>query len=262
MSMPVFVDTVRQVGTVRQYGGSARAVSAGSTGRYDWQRLHAAALDRSFVCRDRFVRPRSPAEQMSKRVFDLVVALLLVIAISPILLLIALLAKLDGGPATFGHRRIGANGETFVCWKFRTMVPNADEVLARVLATDPEARAEWDRDFKLKNDPRITRIGRVLRVTSFDELPQLFNVLKGEMSLVGPRPIVAKEVARYGSAFHDYARCRPGITGIWQVSGRNNIDYGSRVRLDQEYARNWSFRRDGYILLQTAVVVIQGRGAY
>lgn len=253
MAMPIFVDAVRQ------YGSPARTLP---TARPDWQRLHAAAIDRSFVCRARFIGPRSPAEQASKRLFDFVVALLLTIAISPILLLIALLAKLDGGPATFGHRRIGANGETFVCWKFRTMVPNADEVLARVLATDPEARAEWERDFKLKNDPRITRIGRILRVTSFDELPQLFNVLKGEMSLVGPRPIVAKEVPRYGSAFHDYARCRPGITGIWQVSGRNNIDYGARVRLDQEYARNWSLRRDGYILLQTAVVVLQGKGAY
>jgi exopolysaccharide production protein ExoY len=253
MAMPIVVDTVRQ------YGSSARPVSP--AGR-DWQRLHAAAIDRSFIVRDHFARPRSPAEQASKRVFDFVVAALLVIAISPILLLIALLAKLDGGPAIFGHRRIGANGETFVCWKFRTMVPNADEVLARVLASDPEARAEWERDFKLKNDPRITRIGRILRVTSFDELPQLFNVLKGEMSLVGPRPIVAKEIVRYGSAFHDYVRCRPGITGIWQVSGRNNIDYGARVRLDQEYARNWSLRRDSYILLQTAVVVIQGRGAY
>jgi len=127
---------------------------------------------------------------------------------------------------------------------------------------DQENRGDRDRDFKLKNDPRITRIGRMLRVTSFDELPQLFNVLKGDMSLVGPRPIVAKEVARYGSAFHDYASCRPGITGAWQVSGRNNIDYGARVRLDQEYARNWSLKRDGYILLLTAVVVIQRRGAY
>jgi exopolysaccharide production protein ExoY len=245
--------------TVRQYGTPARTFPSRSP---DWQRIHASAIDHSLIYRARFARLRCPAEQMTKRVFDFVVALLLIVAISPILLLIALLAKLDGGPATFGHRRIGANGETFVCWKFRTMVQNADEVLARVLATDPAARAEWDRDFKLKNDPRITRIGRILRVTSFDELPQLFNVLKGEMSLVGPRPIVAKEVARYGSAFHDYARCRPGITGIWQVSGRNNIDYGARVRLDQEYARNWSLRRDSYILLQTAVVVIQGRGAY
>jgi len=258
MALPVFVDAARH-DVVRQYSSPAR--TAPSSGR-DWQRLHAAALDRSFVRRDRFIQLRCPAEQGTKRAFDFLVALLLIVAISPILLLIALLAKLDGGPAIFGHRRIGANGETFVCWKFRTMVRNADEVLARVLATYPEARAEWDRDFKLKNDPRITRIGRILRVTSFDELPQLFNVLKGEMSLVGPRPIVAKEIARYGSAFHDYARCRPGITGIWQVSGRNNIDYGARVRLDQEYARNWSLRRDSYILLQTAVVVIQGRGAY
>ncbi len=253
MAMPIFADTVRH------YGRPARITPSGS---YDWQRLHAAAIDRSYLSRDRIARTRSPAERASKRIFDFLVASLLLLAIAPIMIIIALLAKLDGGPALFGHRRIGANGETFVCWKFRTMVQNADEVLKRVLASDPAAREEWDRDFKLKNDPRITRIGRVLRVTSFDELPQLFNVLKGEMSLVGPRPIVAKEIARYGSAFHDYARCRPGITGAWQVSGRNNIDYGARVRLDQDYARNWSFRRDGYILLLTAVVVVQGRGAY
>jgi len=247
MAIPIFVDTVRH------YGSPAR--TSPSRG-YDWQRLHAAAIDRNFMLRDRFAWPRLPSERASKRVFDFLVAALLLISIAPVLLIIALLARLDGGPALFGHRRIGANGETFVCWKFRTMVPNADAVLARVLATDPAARAEWERDFKLKNDPRITRIGRMLRVTSFDELPQLFNVLKGDMSLVGPRPIVAKEVARYGSAFHDYASCRPGITGAWQVSGRNNIDYGARVRLDQEYARNWSLKRDGYILLLTAVVVI------
>jgi exopolysaccharide production protein ExoY len=223
-------------GTVRNYG---RPVRTSPSALYDWQRLHAAAIDRSFVSRDRFSRPRSPAERMSKRLFDCLIASLLLIAIAPVLLIIALLARLDGGPAFFGHRRVGTNGETFVCWKFRTMVPNAADVLARVLVTDPVARAEWERDFKLKNDPRITAIGRI-----------------------GPRPIVAKEVARYGSAFHDYACCRPGITGAWQVSGRNDLDYGARVRLDQDYARNWSFKRDGYILLLTAVVVIQRRGAY
>jgi Undecaprenyl-phosphate galactose phosphotransferase WbaP len=253
MSIPVFADTVRH------YGRPARTTSSRS---YDWQRLHAAAIDRSYIGRDRFAWLRTPAERASKRTFDFLVASLLLIALSPVLAIIAVLATLDGGPALFGHRRIGANGEPFVCWKFRTMVPNADEVLARTLAADPAARAEWDRDFKLKNDPRVTRIGRILRAASLDELPQLFNVLKGDMSLVGPRPIVRKEIARYGSAFHDYAGCRPGITGAWQVSGRNDIDYGSRVRLDQEYARNWSLKRDGRILLQTAVVVIQGRGAY
>jgi exopolysaccharide production protein ExoY len=253
MSMPILADTVHHY---------ARPIRTTPSRSYDWQRLHAAAIDRSFIGRDRFARPRTPAERVSKRVFDFIVASVLIISLFPILAIIALLASLDGGPPFFGHRRIGANGESFVCWKFRTMVPNADKVLARTLATDASARAEWERDFKLKNDPRVTRIGRILRATSFDELPQLFNVLKGEMSLVGPRPIVTKEIARYGSAFHDYARCRPGITGAWQVSGRNDIDYGSRVRLDQEYARNWSLKRDGRILLLTAVVVIQGKGAY
>jgi len=253
ISMPILA------GTVHDYGRATRPIPSRS---YDWRRLHAAAIDRSYIGGERLVRPRTPAERVSKRVFDFVVASLLLISIFPILVIIGLLATLDGGRALFGHRRIGANGDPFVCWKFRTMVPNAAEVLARTLATDAAARAEWDRDFKLRNDPRVTRIGRVLRATSLDELPQLFNVLTGEMSLVGPRPIVTKEIARYGAAFHDYARCRPGITGAWQVSGRNDIDYGSRVRLDQEYARNWSLMRDGRILLLTAVVVIQGKGAY
>jgi len=142
------------------------------------------------------------------------------------------------------------------------MVVDADVALARLLESDPEARAEWERDFKLRNDPRITRIGRFLRKSSLDELPQLFNVLKGEMSLVGPRPIVAEEVERYGSAFHDYTSCRPGITGLWQVSGRNDMDYVTRVALDREYARGWSLRGDIAILVRTALVVVRGRGAY
>ena len=127
---------------------------------------------------------------------------------------------------------------------------------------DAEARAEWERDFKLRNDPRITPIGRFLRSTSLDELPQLINVLVGDMSLVGPRPIVADEVPRYGAAFHDYARCRPGITGIWQVSGRNDTGYTQRVQLDQHYARNWSFAADLVVLLRTPVAVLRRSGAY
>lgn len=245
--------------TMLQRGVLASSTSAGS---YDWRRLHAAAIDRSAVDRGRLNKLREPAHHASKRLFDIVSTSLLLALLSPLLLVIAFLARRDGGPVVFGHRRIGAHGRTFKCWKFRTMVPNAEEVLNKLLATDPEARAEWERDFKLKNDPRITPVGRFLRSTSLDELPQLFNVLAGDMSLVGPRPIVRDEVRRYGAAFHDYARCRPGITGVWQISGRNDIGYGERVQLDQHYARHWSFFRDLAILLRTPFVVLRRSGAY
>jgi undecaprenyl-phosphate galactose phosphotransferase len=238
--------------------GSAHGTPAG---RYNWSRLHAAAVDRSLVERAGMVDV-APAKQMSKRAFDFVVGALLVATLSPLLTLIAFLAARDGGPVFFGHRRIGADGRSFICWKFRTMVMNADRVLEQLLETDPEARAEWESSCKLKHDPRITPIGKFLRTTSLDELPQLFNVLKGEMSLVGPRPIVTDEVWRYGAAFHDYTRCRPGITGIWQVSGRNDVDYGGRVRLDRQYARAWSLGTDIKLLWKTIFVVIRRRGAY
>jgi undecaprenyl-phosphate galactose phosphotransferase len=229
---------------------------------YNWHRLHAAAIDRIPLNRGQSSKPREPAGRFSKRLFDIVSTALLIALLSPLLLVIAWLARRDGGPVVFGHRRIGAYGQTFKCWKFRTMVPNAEHVLRELLATDPSARAEWERDFKLKNDPRITPVGRFLRVTSLDELPQLFNVLAGDMSLVGPRPIVADEVKRYGAAFHDYARCRPGITGVWQISGRNDVGYRERVELDQNYSRHWSFMRDLAVLFRTPFAVFRRSGAY
>jgi exopolysaccharide production protein ExoY len=237
------------------------AFSRSSTGRYDWARVHAAAVDRIFIDRAGNAVV-DPADQALKRTMDFTLTLLIILALSPVLLIIAYLARMDGGPALFAHSRVGRNGEPFRCLKFRTMVMNADKVLEKVLAEDPQARAEWETDFKLRNDPRITRIGRFLRKTSLDELPQLFNVLKGEMSLVGPRPIVRDEVCRYGAAFHHYARCRPGITGAWQVSGRNDVSYDTRVRLDQNYARFWSASTDIAVLWKTIFVVIQRRGAY
>jgi exopolysaccharide production protein ExoY len=253
MSMPVYA------GAGRNYRSSFRNTSSGT---HDWWRLHAAAIDRSFVRQHPAGFFRAPADRVTKLLFDLFLAALLVIGLSPALLCLAALVRKGGGKVIYGHKRIGAYGRVFTCWKFRTMVPNADQVLARVLASDASARAEWEKDFKLKDDPRITRVGRILRTTSLDELPQLFNVLKGEMSLVGPRPIVADEIRRYGAAFHDYTRCRPGITGAWQVSGRNDVDYGTRVRLDQDYARHWSFLTDCTILLRTAVTVLKRSGAY
>ncbi len=197
-----------------------------------------------------------------KRAFDVVGALGLLVLFGPLMLVVALIITFDGGPAVFGHRRIGAGGRPFTCWKFRSMVVDADSVFAELLARDPNARAEWAATRKLRDDPRITRIGGLLRRTSLDELPQLFNVLAGEMSLVGPRPIVEEEVARYRACFPFYMRCRPGLTGLWQISGRNDIDYSRRVQLDTAYVFGWSFWDDILILLRTAGVMVSGRGAY
>lgn len=211
----------------------------------------------------RLLAPHRPLRtNRLKRVFDVVGALGLLLLFSAPMLLIALLIRLDGGPVAFGHRRVGADGRPFTCWKFRSMVINAHEVFEEVLRRDPVARAEWAATHKLRNDPRITRIGRFLRRTSLDELPQLFNVLAGDMSLVGPRPIVTDEVARYRTCYTVYTQCRPGLTGLWQVSGRSDVDYGRRVQLDTAYAFGWSFWGDIAIMLKTVRVMVSGRGAY
>ena len=149
-----------------------------------------------------------------------------------------------------------------MAWKFRTMHPDGDAVLAAYLKKHPEACEEWERDHKLKNDPRVTPIGKILRSLSLDELPQIWNVIKGEMSLVGPRPIVAKEVAKYGSVFSKYSAVKPGITGMWQVSGRSETTYDERVRLDEYYVANWSPWLDIYILAKTVIILARRRGAY
>lgn len=243
-----------------QHYGSNMLQMSGS--RFDWRLLHASAMDRIQLDRARISCLKEPAKRVSKRGLDIVGAALMLAVLSPLLLVIALLVLRDGGQVLFGHRRIGAGGRQFRCWKFRTMVPNAEHVLRDLLARDAQARAEWDKDFKLRNDPRITSIGGFLRTTSLDELPQLINVLMGEMSLVGPRPIVSDEIVRYGAAFHDYTRCRPGITGVWQVSGRNDTGYRQRVHLDQQYARHATFGGDIAILLRTPVAVLRRSGAY
>lgn len=197
-----------------------------------------------------------------KRSVDVIGALVGIALFGPLMLVIAaLLLTTEKGGALFAHKRIGRGGKPFRCLKFRTMVPDAQERLARLLETDAEARAEWARDQKLRNDPRVTRLGAFLRRTSLDELPQFFNVLKGDMSLVGPRPIVADEIARYGDRFALYAKCRPGITGIWQVSGRNDTSYAYRVRLDAHYALNQTLPLDVAIMLKTFGVVVSGDGA-
>ncbi|WP_038775471.1 sugar transferase, partial [Burkholderia pseudomallei] len=197
-----------------------------------------------------------------KRAFDVAAASCLIVVLSPALAVIAFLVKRDGGPAVFGHVRIGRDGRPFKCLKFRSMVMNADAVLKALLERDPHARAEWEREFKLKNDVRITPIGRFLRRSSLDELPQLMNVVRGEMSLVGPRPVVEAELARYGDDVRYYLAAKPGMTGLWQVSGRNDTSYATRVSLDVSYVKEWSLRRDLVILLKTVNVVLRGSGAY
>ena len=197
-----------------------------------------------------------------KRAFDILGASFLLIFLFPLCIPLYFLIKKDGGKLIYGHSRIGQNKKEFKCLKFRTMVNNSDEVLERILATDKDARLEWEKDFKLKNDPRITPIGRWLRARSLDELPQLWNVLKGEMSLVGPRPIVKEELLYYQDDVDYYLMAKPGMTGLWQVSGRNNVSYDTRVYFDTWYAKNWSLWNDIVILFKTFKVVWTKTGAY
>ena len=204
-----------------------------------------------------------PASRLMKRLIDLGLILMLGAALLPLIVLISLAVKLTSpGPVFFGHRRYGKNGKPFMAWKFRSMVQNADEVLLEHLANHAALREEWEWNHKLKNDPRITWVGRLLRHTSLDELPQLWNALKQEMSLVGPRPIVKEEIHRYGEDFLLYQMVTPGITGLWQVSGRNNVSYERRISLDSYYVRNWSVWLDLYVLARTIGVVLKGDGAY
>jgi undecaprenyl-phosphate galactose phosphotransferase len=205
-----------------------------------------------------------PFPQLVKRAFDLLAASALLVATAPLFALVALKIKLvDGGAVIFAHTRVGRHGRLFRCYKFRTMVANSAEVLAELLAGDPSARAEWAQGRKLKDDPRVTPIGRFLRTTSLDELPQLWNIVKGEMSLVGPRPVVPDELERYGAAQPYYLQVRPGLTGLWQISGRSDLDYERRVALDTWYVRNWTLWYDVLILARTLLVVpSKASGAY
>ncbi len=203
-----------------------------------------------------------PFSQVLKTAFDQGAAVMLLLLLAPLLLALTILVRLDGGPALYRHRRIGAGGRVFDCLKFRSMSVDADRILRKLLATDPAAAAEWAATQKLRNDPRVTRIGRFLRASSLDELPQLFNVLRGEMSLVGPRPIVLAEVARYGSAIEHYYAAKPGLTGLWQVSGRSDMSYARRVQLDVWYVRNWTLWHDIAILFKTIPAVFLQRGAH
>jgi len=200
---------------------------------------------------------------MPKRIFDIVMAAAAIALLSPLFAMLALMMKLsDRGPVFYAHRRIGQNGNVFYCLKFRTMVMNGDEVLARHFAENPKARAEWLTTRKLQHDPRITRIGQILRKLSLDELPQVFNILVGHMSVVGPRPVVKDELEMYGPAADCYLRSRPGLTGLWQVSGRNDLSYGTRVAFDRYYVENWSFLSDIKIIVLTVPAILASRGSY
>ncbi|WP_200844712.1 MULTISPECIES: sugar transferase [unclassified Novosphingobium] len=201
--------------------------------------------------------------QIVMRAFDLAVSALALLLFLPLLLLVALAVRLtSNGPVLFVQQRIGRDGKQFPCLKFRSMVVDARERLEALLSSSEEARQEWARDQKLRSDPRITPIGRILRKTSLDELPQLLNVLFGHMSVVGPRPIVEGEVARYGNRFGAYCSVRPGLTGLWQVSGRNEVSYDIRVRLDAFYALRKSLAYDFAICLRTVPAVLASRGCY
>ncbi len=198
-----------------------------------------------------------------KRTFDILLAALLLIPAIPVALMVAIAIKIESrGPVFFVHDRIGRNGRRFRLWKFRSMVTDAGRALSEYLDSHPPARLEWERAHKLKDDPRVTRVGRLLRRSSLDELPQIVSVLLGQMSLVGPRPIVESEIGKYGDEFSLYTAVRPGLTGLWQVSGRTDTSYRQRVALDSAYITNWHFSGDLKILLRTIHVVIFGHGAY
>jgi exopolysaccharide production protein ExoY len=199
----------------------------------------------------------------SKRLIDIILAVSGIVLLAPLLIIcfVATVAT-SRGPALFRHRRVGFKGKYFDCLKFRTMVQDAPERLRQLIESDPVAAAEWGTNRKLRHDPRVTAIGTILRKSSLDELPQLFNVLKGDMSIVGPRPITDEELIRYSSAINAYLACRPGITGLWQVSGRSTTTYDKRIACDTFYARNWSMSLDAKILIVTIPAVLISDCAY
>lgn len=205
---------------------------------------------------------RARTGEATSRIVDVTLACMLLVLASPVMILCWLSIKLSGpGPILFRHMRVGWNGQPFACYKFRTMVDNAETMLEPVLNACDQSRGEWAATRKLQNDPRVTVVGRVLRRYSLDELPQLFNVLRGDMSMVGPRPIVKDEIVRYGENFLDYCSVKPGLSGLWQVSGKNSLSYEERVRLDTLYARSRSVWKDIVILWRTIPVVLLGRSS-
>ena len=199
----------------------------------------------------------------ASRFLDIMIAAVALLVFAPLLTVVIIaICVSDPGPIFFAHKRLGQNGKVFGCLKFRSMVVDAQQRLERLLTINPAARAEWERDHKLRDDPRITSIGSFLRRSSLDELPQLWNVLVGDMSIVGPRPIVSDERVRYGRYYDEYCAVRPGITGLWQVSGRNDVSYRRRVACDVVYTRRKSLRIDFYIMMMTVPAVLKTKGSY
>jgi len=213
-----------------------------------------------------FIAPKpslSQAEAFVIRLFDIVSAMVLLIAVLPLLVLLAVALQIDSpGRLFFVQKRVGLRGEMFPCLKFRTMCENADEVLVRHISQCSAARAEWALDFKLRDDPRTTRLGRLVRRFSLDEFPQLLNIIWGHMSVVGPRPIIRAEIERYGRFFQSYCSVKPGLTGLWQVSGRNDVSYHERVMLDVSYVQTKSLVKDLSIVLRTVPAVMLAKGSY
>lgn len=223
-----------------------------------WSRVGQSAEDGGLHAS----RPRA-AGRSSKRAIDLFLAVTALILLAPLLLLVAIVVKLsDRGPVFYSHTRIGVGGAPFGCLKFRTMKTDATAQLAELLQNNPAARSEWETTRKLKDDPRITAVGDILRRSSIDELPQLINIVRGEMSLVGPRPVTAEELPRYGEHVWAYMAVRPGLTGHWQTSGRNDVSYEHRVSLDVHYVNNWSLVRDFVIIAKTIPALFSQRGSY
>ena len=210
----------------------------------------------------RIERAEREANTGAKRILDIVLASAALVFVFPLLLTVGVLIRLqDGGRALYVQKRYGRNGRTFSCYKLRSMVLDSDARLQDILKRDPIARAEWEQSQKLTHDPRITPLGHFIRKTSIDELPQLINIIRGEMSLVGPRPIVENEIAKYGEFYRDYCSVRPGLTGLWQVEGRSDTSYEERVQLDVKYARTRNFTGDIMIMLRTVPAVLMSRGA-
>ncbi|WP_318013442.1 sugar transferase [Mesorhizobium sp. ES1-3] len=199
-----------------------------------------------------------PVGGLLKRILDLIIAVTALVMAAPVMIAVALLIRTTtGGSAVFPHSRIGFGGRPFNCYKFRSMVGNSEAVLKACLESNPDIKMEWEKTHKIRNDPRVTFLGRMLRRSSLDELPQLYNIIRGDMSCVGPRPVVKEELELYGDHVGDYLRARPGLTGLWQVSGRSSVDYATRVALDSQYVRNWSVWSDIVILFRTVFAVMR-----
>lgn len=207
---------------------------------------------------NRALGPKKPCRRFVKRALDIAVASSVLVLLAPMFLMIAAILRFtSGGPVLFSHPRVGRGGRFFPCYKFRTMHVDGDRILAEYLAGNPDAQRRWNEDRKLLEDPRVTSVGWFLRKTSLDELPQFYNILLGDMSCVGPRPVSMSELDRYGLHRAEYLSVRPGLTGIWQISGRSRLPYDHRVLLDADYVQHWSLRRDILIMLKTVPAVLK-----